>query len=332
MSYCVPLTPQLPAAYPFKAPDIMLMTPNGRFELNKKVCLTITGFHEESWQPAWGIRTALVGLTSFFQTEAKGAIGGLDTSPSERKRLAALSKNWTCPTCQMRNIEILPPSEKKEQQEEDAAGSTQESQDGDTSKAAGPEGGELRATKNDDSATASTPTHLSGPTTEKGNDAATSIPSQVSSSEAEPARPVPSASIHAQGPLSAASAPPSSSSPSTSAQDGSRIARSATNPRESSREHAQQVQVVNLLASQRSLGGGSEGSAPAPHVRFASPSPTSTSGSSTQHRDGAEGNDDLSAALLTATTVPPSKPPLWLDGAIGCVTVAILSLLCRKML
>lgn len=69
----------------------MLMTPNGRFELNKKVCLTITGFHEESWQPAWGIRTALVGLSSFFQTEAKGAIGGLDTPIAERKRLAALS-------------------------------------------------------------------------------------------------------------------------------------------------------------------------------------------------------------------------------------------------
>jgi ubiquitin-conjugating enzyme E2 J1 len=69
----------------------MLLTPNGRFELNKKVCLTskwrlarlimhvseailtdgltlwlivtVTGFHEESWQPAWGIRTALVGLS-----------------------------------------------------------------------------------------------------------------------------------------------------------------------------------------------------------------------------------------------------------------------------
>lgn len=84
---------------------------------------TVTGFHEESWQPAWGIRTALVGLSvssctlfysmlnptssadslvslshdqmynlpqSFFTTEAKGAIGGLDAPASERKRLAAL--------------------------------------------------------------------------------------------------------------------------------------------------------------------------------------------------------------------------------------------------
>lgn len=70
--------------------DIMLMTPNGRFELNKKICLSITGYHDESWQPAWGIRTALVGLGSFFSTEAKGAIGGIDAPEKERRRLAAL--------------------------------------------------------------------------------------------------------------------------------------------------------------------------------------------------------------------------------------------------
>ena len=28
--------------------------PSGRFETHKKICLSITGFHPESWQPAWG--------------------------------------------------------------------------------------------------------------------------------------------------------------------------------------------------------------------------------------------------------------------------------------
>lgn len=56
----------LPAEYPFRPPDVMILTPNGRWELNKKVgrhtiltpvgslapyylqiCLTFTGFHEE---------------------------------------------------------------------------------------------------------------------------------------------------------------------------------------------------------------------------------------------------------------------------------------------
>lgn len=59
----------LPPEYPFRPPDVMFLTPNGRWELNKKVqaeeralcfeirllmifilaqiCLTFTGFHEE---------------------------------------------------------------------------------------------------------------------------------------------------------------------------------------------------------------------------------------------------------------------------------------------
>jgi ubiquitin-conjugating enzyme E2 J1 len=36
------------------------MTPNGRFEANREICLSISGHHEETWQPAWGIRTAVV--------------------------------------------------------------------------------------------------------------------------------------------------------------------------------------------------------------------------------------------------------------------------------
>ena len=26
---------------------------NGRFEINKKICLTITSFHKEEWSPSW---------------------------------------------------------------------------------------------------------------------------------------------------------------------------------------------------------------------------------------------------------------------------------------
>lgn len=44
----------LPADYPFKPPNIMLLTPNGRFEVRKKICLSISAYHPEEWQPAWG--------------------------------------------------------------------------------------------------------------------------------------------------------------------------------------------------------------------------------------------------------------------------------------
>lgn len=55
----------LPPEYPFKPPSIMLLTPNGRFETNKKICLSLTAHHPEHWQPAWGIRTILEALVAF---------------------------------------------------------------------------------------------------------------------------------------------------------------------------------------------------------------------------------------------------------------------------
>ncbi|KAF9437927.1 hypothetical protein BGZ76_010470 [Entomortierella beljakovae] len=98
----------LPNNYPFAPPSLMFLTPNGRFELHKKVCLSITGYHPEYWQPAWGIRTVLVAVMGFLPTESKGAIGGLDVSVGARKVLAKKSKTWMCSTCCTENVVILP--------------------------------------------------------------------------------------------------------------------------------------------------------------------------------------------------------------------------------
>ncbi|CAG8497398.1 24244_t:CDS:10 [Cetraspora pellucida] len=83
----------LPSEYPFKPPNLMLSTPNGRFELNKKICLSITGYHPEYWLPAWG---------------TNGAIGGIDYTEAERRLLARKSHNWICYTCGISNIDKLP--------------------------------------------------------------------------------------------------------------------------------------------------------------------------------------------------------------------------------
>lgn len=32
---------------------IFFLKPNGRFEVNKKICLSISGHHPETWQPSW---------------------------------------------------------------------------------------------------------------------------------------------------------------------------------------------------------------------------------------------------------------------------------------
>ncbi len=97
----------LPSDYPFKPPDIMLLTPNGRFETNKKICLSVSSHHPESWMPAWGIRTVLLALIGFMPTEAKG-IGAIDYSDEARRELARRSVNYHCETCGCHNRNALP--------------------------------------------------------------------------------------------------------------------------------------------------------------------------------------------------------------------------------
>jgi len=98
----------LPAEYPFKPPHIMFLTPSGRFETNTKVCLSFSAYHPELWQPAWGIRLILEALISFLPTPADGAIGALDWTSAERKKLAKQSIYFCCPTCGCKVIDLLP--------------------------------------------------------------------------------------------------------------------------------------------------------------------------------------------------------------------------------
>ncbi|XP_011307450.1 ubiquitin-conjugating enzyme E2 J1-like [Fopius arisanus] len=89
----------LPPEYPMKPPNIILLTPNGRFEINKKICLSISGHHPETWQPSWSIRTALLALIAFMPTPGNDTIGALDYTPEERQTLAKKSQSWQCETC-----------------------------------------------------------------------------------------------------------------------------------------------------------------------------------------------------------------------------------------
>ncbi|KAK6146229.1 hypothetical protein DH2020_020098 [Rehmannia glutinosa] len=83
---------QLPAEYPFKPPSFMLLTPNGRFETQTKICLSISNHHPEHWQPSWSVRTALVALIAFMPTSPNGALGSLDYTKEERRALAVKSR------------------------------------------------------------------------------------------------------------------------------------------------------------------------------------------------------------------------------------------------
>ncbi|KAI8072702.1 ubiquitin-conjugating enzyme/RWD-like protein [Gongronella butleri] len=98
----------LPAEYPFKPPHLIFLTPNGRFQLNTKICLSITDHHPEFWQPAWGIRTVLLAVQGFFPTPGAGALGSLDCSREERAIWAKKSKSWRCNVCDLTNAQMLP--------------------------------------------------------------------------------------------------------------------------------------------------------------------------------------------------------------------------------
>ncbi|KAJ4305911.1 hypothetical protein N0V90_001444 [Kalmusia sp. IMI 367209] len=97
----------LPATYPLRPPSFRFLTPTGRFEVNREICLSISGHHEETWQPAWGIRTALVAIRSFMDSEAKGQVGGLECDRGVRERMAGESAGWRCGGCGKSNAEIL---------------------------------------------------------------------------------------------------------------------------------------------------------------------------------------------------------------------------------
>ena len=79
-----------PPQYPMKPPGIMFCTPSGRFEINKRVCLTISDFHPETWSPLWTVGSILTGIVSFMNSDEL-TTGGLAASSAERKSLAMTS-------------------------------------------------------------------------------------------------------------------------------------------------------------------------------------------------------------------------------------------------
>lgn len=67
----------LPVDYPKKPGDIIVLTPSGRFNINKKICLSNTGFHLESHTPIWTIEQIIIGFISIFYDKKENGIGHL---------------------------------------------------------------------------------------------------------------------------------------------------------------------------------------------------------------------------------------------------------------
>ena len=68
-----------PAEFPFKPPSIYMTTPNGRFKTHTRLCLSISDYHPDTWNPGWSVGTILIGLLSFMleRSPTLGSIGNV---------------------------------------------------------------------------------------------------------------------------------------------------------------------------------------------------------------------------------------------------------------
>jgi ubiquitin-conjugating enzyme E2 J2 len=86
---------KFPADYPFKPPSIQMLTPNGRFKTQTRLCLSMSDFHPESWNPLWSVSTILMGLFSFMCEETPTQ-GSMVTSTEHKRKAAADSLAFNC--------------------------------------------------------------------------------------------------------------------------------------------------------------------------------------------------------------------------------------------
>jgi len=111
---------KFPKDFPFKPPSILMYTPSGRFKPSTRICLSMSDYHPESWNPSWNVSSILTGLVSFMVTD-DNALGTMSDSAENRRSLARSSFEWNtkinCNTTSGRKFMALFEDYVKEQME-----------------------------------------------------------------------------------------------------------------------------------------------------------------------------------------------------------------------
>lgn len=80
--------------YPVEPPSYQMLTPNGRFEVNRDICLTNSGYHKDQWSSTWNIKTILIAFNSIFNADDTTGIGHIFKSEEERKKFSIESDEY----------------------------------------------------------------------------------------------------------------------------------------------------------------------------------------------------------------------------------------------
>lgn len=94
-----------PPNYPFKGPSFYMLTANGRFNTDSRICLSNTDYHPESWNPMWDSRTMIIALIVYMMVEGAGSVGALNFSKEERIKLAKESLDYKCAQCAANHLD-----------------------------------------------------------------------------------------------------------------------------------------------------------------------------------------------------------------------------------
>lgn len=86
---------KFPPEYPYKPPGISMITPNGRFATHKRICMSMSDYHPETWNPMWSVSSILTGLLSFMMDNSP-TTGSVSTTVADKQRLAKASLAFNC--------------------------------------------------------------------------------------------------------------------------------------------------------------------------------------------------------------------------------------------
>jgi len=70
-----------------------MCTPSGRFATGTRLCLSMSDFHPELWNPGWTVATVAKGLLSFM-VEDTVTTGAVTSTDAEKRAMAAASVHW----------------------------------------------------------------------------------------------------------------------------------------------------------------------------------------------------------------------------------------------